>query len=132
MAVPQFCYMAHERVACGLMVLSGAVGLVLTMIGQAEHLQSWIPWATWNPGRSWLLAQSLLVIVGGFGAFEGVSFTLAIAGIAAAVVFVTPVGVISVVPGFFLLGAIALRWRGFPGLAPRWRGGGRPPPGYWR
>jgi hypothetical protein len=132
MAVPPFCYLPHERVACMLAILSGAIGLLLAATGRADQVQTWIPWATWNPGNAWLVGQSLLVILGGLGAWGGLSFTLALTGIVAALVFRTPVGAIAVIPGILLLCAIALRWRGFPGLAPRWKGGGPVPPGYWR
>lgn len=131
-AIPVFGFFAHERVACVLLMLSGLAGFLLTITGQEGMLPTWAHCATWHPGHLWLTGQSLLVTAGGLAAFRARSFALAMTGIAASLVFRTPVGAVTVVPGVLLLAAIGLRWRGFPGFAPRWRGRGLPPPGYWR
>jgi hypothetical protein len=70
-AVPSFCYLRREQVACGLMVSAGVFGLLLTLSGQLKLVQSWAPWTTWNPGFGWLVGQSTAVLVGGLAAWRG-------------------------------------------------------------
>lgn len=128
MAVPTFGWVMHERLAYSAVVVSGVLGLVVGFNG--DLLQSWTASATWHPGRGWLVGQSVLVIGGGLGACRGRSFTLAVLGTAAGLVSTTPVGQLSILPAIVLAALIALRSRGFPALAPRWRGRGPIPPGF--
>ena len=133
--IPPFGAYWHERVACGLMMITGSLGLFApaTVSAFASSIlgQPWPGWFVANPGRAWLVCQSLLVIAGVLG-MPTRCFTLAIIGIAAALVVVTPIGLLTFVPGIVTLLLVVLRRRTFWEFTPRWRGEGPRPPGHWR
>ena len=119
MAIPVFGFFAIEMFACALLVLAGGLGLFLTVTGQVPHYGPWLPETTWNPGRSWLMVQSVLVIAGGIGAWRSRSFTLALVGIGAGLIFMTPVGSAAAWPALLLLCLVILRLRTFRVFAPK-------------
>lgn len=124
-----------ERVAMGLLLLAAGFGFFAsgTVTGVASAILG-SPWPSWfipNPGRAWMILQSLLVVAGVLGAFIR-SFTLATVGIGAALVFVTPTGLLTLLPGLLMLCLMVPRRRAFWEFTPRWRGPGPPPPGQWR
>jgi hypothetical protein len=119
MAIPFFGYDWTESAACLTLVVVGLAGLWLSLDGSAGELAALLhtyplpAWLPLNPGRVWLSAQSLLVIAGGVGAWRCNSFTLAVIGVAAALIVVTPVGLLSFLPGLWMLILISPRWMAF-------------------
>jgi hypothetical protein len=116
------------------MIGSGLTGLIMTLMdgGAAfaavvlgQPLPDWFSARPWQP---WPVCQSVLVIAGGLGGMTGV-FTLTAVGTLAGLVFVTPVGLLTVLPSVLLLLAALLRLRAFYEFMPRWRRPGHRPPG---
>ena len=129
MAIPRFGFLVVERLACALLTLASVVGLVHASRSLGEP---WVPWATWEVSYGWLVLQAGLVAAGGLGAHRSRSFVIAVLGIIAGLLFTTRVGAIAVGPSLLVAILIARRFRAFTFFAPKWRGPGRPPPGYWR
>jgi hypothetical protein len=129
--IAPFGYTRSAQMACGLMFLVGAFGLVLTISGRIGELAAMLPggsashWLVLNAGRPWITFQSMLVMVGGIGAFRSRSFALAFAGIVAALMPTTPLVFLTFLPGLWLLILIVLYVR----ATPRWKGEGPPPLG---
>jgi hypothetical protein len=117
-----------------LLVFTGIVGLVVTVQGNGAALAAVVlgqPFPDWfrvNPGQSWQICQSILVIVGGLGGLTGV-FTPTVLGILAGLIFITPVGLLTALPSVLMLLSVLQRPRAFYELMPRWRGPGPRPPG---
>lgn len=123
------------RLAASLsLVLTGIAGLVMTLQGRGAALAAVVlgqPFPDWfrsDPGQLWQICQSILVIVGGVGGLAGV-FTPTALGIAAGLIFSTPVGLLTALPSVFMLLSALLRPRAFYEFRPPWRGPGLPPPG---
>ena len=123
------------RIAASLLMIgAGITGLVMTLTDRGADFaavvlgQPFPDWFSAHPWRSWLICQSVLVIVGGLGGLMGV-FTLAATGILAGMVFTTPVGLLTAFPSVLLLLSALLRLRAFYEFMPRWRGPGPRPPG---
>lgn len=117
--IPPFGFYIAERAACWLMTFTGAVGVVLTVTGAFETIGAGAVGElspesfSWSPGRGWLIFQSLLVAGGGFGASQGRSFGLALAGIISALIVLTPVGLLAFLPGLWLSSLVFRRRRSF-------------------
>lgn len=135
MALPPSVHIPRLAVSM-LMVGAGITGLVLTLLDRDAALaaivlgQPFPDWFTPAPGRLWLIIQSVLVIVGGFGAMIRL-FTLTVIGILAGLVLITPVGLLTTLPSILLLLLVPLYLRAFYEFLPRWRGPGPPPPSPW-
>ena len=119
MAIPVFGFIWTERIACLTLVIVGLVGLLLSLNGQACEFGALLhtyPLPAWWPlelSRGWLSIQSLLIMAGGIGAWRCISFILAIIGVVAALLVVTPIGVLSFLPGLWMLFLLVQRWRAF-------------------
>lgn len=129
MAIPPFGFLTVERVACMLLLLASAIGVAHAAPSWREP---WVPWATWEVSYAWLVLQAGLVAAGAIAALRSRSFVLAVVGLVAGLVFCTRVGAITVGPSLFVVTLIARRFRAFTIFAPKWRGPGPPPLGYWR
>jgi len=134
MAIPKFGALKIESVACILMVLSGVAGLFLALTRSSGWISAsaWPGWILPHVSLLWLVPQSLAVIAGGIGAWRSTSFLLAAVGVTSSLIVVTPVGLISFLPGILMLLLITRRFRAFNIFLPRWRGPGEPPLGGWR
>jgi hypothetical protein len=138
MAISRFGFRTGELPACWLMIATGGFGMLCTITGRWEAFYAAVAARVGIQVRFpdiepfWLICQSALIIVGGLSAMCTFSFILAAAGVAAALAFKTPVGLISFLPGVWLLIQLAPRFLVFPEFTPRWRGPGPPPPGHWR
>jgi uncharacterized membrane protein YkgB len=120
MALPRFGFIWTEASACLALVMVGLISLVLSLTGDASELGAQFQLhllPTWlhlfNSNRVWLSIQSVLVMAGGIGAWRCTSFILAIVGVMAALLIVTPIGVLTFVPGLLMLFLLAPRWRAF-------------------
>jgi hypothetical protein len=100
MAIPAFGFLAIEKMACALLLVASAIGLVH---GAELWRTPWVPWATWEVGYGWLLCQAGLVATGGVAALGSRSFAVAAAGIVAGLIFATRVGAITVGPSLLVL-----------------------------
>jgi len=134
MAIPSFGFLKIEVLACILMVAAGMAGLLLTLTRSSGWItgSTWPSWVFPHVSLLWLVTQSLAVIAGGIGAWRSTSFVLAAVGVTCSLIVVTPVGLISFLPGILMLCLIVFRVRAFNVFLPRWRGPGPPPPGAWR
>lgn len=116
MAIPVFGFNTIEKLACGGLLAAGVAGFVVSVVDSAGILSAALPvhppWYR-DVGRGWLILQSLLIVAGSVGAFGSISFVLALVGVAAALVFVTPVGVLSFLPGLLMLILVMVRFRSF-------------------
>ena len=117
MAIPRFGSFSTEKLACLALFLVGVFGLVMSATGQAAAICARLPphptWLCTETGQAWLIVQSLLIMAGSIGAYESRSFTVALVGTVASLVFLTPVGVVSFVPGVWMLVLVVLRFRSF-------------------
>ena len=135
MAIPRFGFFKIEGFACLLMVVAGTAGLLVALTGSSDWILRvlWKEWRAAHIHPVWLALQSIAVIVGGIGAWQSRSFTLAATGVVSALIVRTAVGRISWLPGLVMLFLICSRFRAFNIFLPRWRGQGPvPPPGAWR
>lgn len=135
--VPPFGLMKREKVVLGLFVLSGLAGLALFPFGILNRFETgrdYLQMAEtllWFPNRLLLILQGLLVMLAGAGAVFR-SFTVVAAGIAAGLVCVTPVGVLTVLPAIGVLFLVLPRRKAFREFMPRFKDEGPKPPGNWR
>ena len=136
--IPPFGFTRAEQAACGLMILSGAFGLMLTITGKVGELDaiaratSAVGWFIQNSTSPWVAFHSLLVMGGGIAAFRSLSFSVAFVGVVAALVPITPLGLLTFLPGLWLLFLMVPRRRSFRAFTPHWKGDGPPPPGQWK
>ena len=137
MALPPFGLSGVGRAASALMVVAGVAGVAISLLGDERALAESVlgnplpDWFLARPGRGWLVIQAVLVIVGGVGLFSS-RFSLAAIGIVAGLIFVTPVGLLTMVPVVLALLLTLPHLHTFWEFRPRWRGEGHPPPGPWR
>jgi len=119
--------------AMAAIVLAGIAGLAVSLLGYevalAERVlgQPMPDWFVATTGRVWLVLQALLVVAGVLGGLGSRRFSLAAIGIVAGLVFVTPVGLLTVVPTVLLLLLIAPNYGEF---RQRWPGPARRPAGW--
>ena len=123
--------------ASALMVVAGIAGLAVVLLDREVALAASVlgqPLPAWflaRPGRVWLVLQAGLVVVSGVGVLSS-CFGLVAIGILAGLAFVTPVGLLTMLPAVLLLVLVLPRLKTFREFRPRWRGEGDPPPGPWR
>ena len=135
--VPPFGFMKIERIALGIFVLSGLVSLALYPFGLFDYFEI-VSTDTriaktyfWLPGKAFLIIQGSLVVLTGPGALLR-SFVIVTAGILAGLIFVTPIGALTVLPAVGMLFLTLRRPQAFWEFTPKWKGDGPPPPGNWR
>lgn len=120
------------------MVVAGVTGLALVLLDREVALATSVlgqPLPGWffaRPGRVWLVLQAVLVIVSVVNGWMFQLFSLMAIGILAGLVFVTPVGLQTMLPALLLLVLVLPRLNLFWEFRPRWRGPGPPLPGPWR
>lgn len=116
--VPPFGFRERERIMLGLFVLSGLAGLILFPLGLLNSFETGRQYlrtaeaCLWSPGKLFLFFQGLLVVFSVFGAVCRF-FTIMAAGILAGLVFVTPVGVLTVLPATGVLFLVLPRLNAF-------------------
>jgi hypothetical protein len=126
--MPPFGSRRIEQLASILLLFAGAAGLAISVRGDEIPI-GFIQ----NPGRSWLVFQSVLVIVGGMGALVlRRLFSVLMLGIISGIVFITPVGIVTSLPALLMLLLVLPKFESFWEFTPKWRGPGNPPPGHWR
>ena len=107
--VPGFGFLAIERTARRVWLLSGGVGLALALgLGQGTLAA----WPLVHLSRTWLLVQCGLVLAGLLGAFISL-FRLSAIGVLAGLFFGTPVGVVTFFPSLWILALMLRRRRAF-------------------
>ena len=137
MALPPFGGSSIGRTASVLMVVAGVMGIALSLLGFERALAESVlghplpDWFLAGSGRAWLVFQAVLVIMGGVGLFSS-CFSLAAIGIVAGLIFVTPVGLVTVAPVVVALFLALPHFHTFWEFRPRWQGEGDSPPGPWR
>jgi hypothetical protein len=119
MAIAIFGFIWTERIACLTLVMVGLGGFLVALTGHTNelvalvHIRPLPAWLPLNLSSFWLGVQSLLIMGGGIGAWRCTSFTLALAGVLAALLFVTPIGIASFLPGVWMSFLLGQRWRAF-------------------
>jgi len=122
--VPPFGFRKRERIVLGLFVLSGVAGLILFPLGLLNSLGTGRQYlriaeaCLWSPGKPFLFFQGLLVMFSACGAVCR-SLTIVAAGILAGLVFVTPIGVLTVLPAAGVLFLALPRLNAFREFMPR-------------
>jgi len=135
--VPPFGFMNSERIAMGIFVLSGLAGLALYPFELFDYLvagsvdkriaESYLC----LPGKVFLVIQGSLVVLTGLGALFR-CFLIVAVGILAGLIFVSPIGELTVLPAVGMLLLTLRRRQAFREFIPRWKGEGTRPPGNWR
>src|SRR5260370_1427746 len=118
MAIPIFGFIWTEKIACLILVMVGLGGFLVGLTGHASelgalHINLLPPWLPLSLSPFWLGVQSLLIMGGGIGAWRCTSFALALTGVLAALFFLTSIGMVSFLPGMWMLYLLQQRWRAF-------------------
>lgn len=119
MAIPIFGFIWTERIACLILVTLGLGGLLVVFTSHENQLAAQLqnhllpPWLPLKLNPVLLGVQSLLIMGGGIGAWRCTSFALAMIGVVAAMFLMTSIGMISFLPGMWMLFLLRRRWRAF-------------------
>jgi len=139
MAIPPFGYLRLEWISSVLLICTGILALISSILGFDMKLASALlgqPWPAWfypDPGRAILITQAAVISLGAIGVLIlGDSFTVVAISSITGAIFVTPVGLLTCVPALLVLVLAVRRRRLFWEFSPRWRGPGPPPPGQWK
>ena len=138
MALPPFPNNIFGLLVLVAMLAAGITGLTLVLLDREVAFAAVLlgqPFPFWffaRPGRILLILQATSVIMGVVSGKLFQSCSLLVIGIIAGLVFVTPVGLLTVIPAVLLIPPALLQLGSFVEFRPKWRGPGPPPPGPWR
>jgi hypothetical protein len=114
MALPPFGFYVHEKAAGLLMLLTGLLSLTLLIATPGVLLGQGLL----QPTRTWLILQSLVVILGALGAFAGIFTAVALGAISG--LLPTSAAYLTFLPSLAVLIFASLRRRAFVEFGPDW------------